>query len=188
MLRTRTGAAARACFAAVIAVTISLVAAPNVLAHNAANCAGYLAEDGAIYAGSCTFPFQGYPIGMAAKYEPGETTRPSEIHAEVLLRPAFGTPQSLSMECYSPALNPDGSTPVVYGTTKCISQYDSPETASQFTLVQAIPTEIVSMSCQAHSHARYSRFYPPSGEFACWSTIEGRQDLENDGILGEIGY
>jgi len=192
MLGTHTGAAARAWIAAGIVCCLGLAWAPMASAHDAANCAAFLHEDGASYANSCTFPFQGYPIGMAAKYEPNAldpVTRPSSIHAEVTLHPAFGPDQSLSMECYDPAPDPDtGIQPAKYGTTKCLQEYNSPQTDQQFTLVEPIPTEIVSMTCAAHSHALYSRNYAPGGEFACWSTVEARQDLEDDGILGEIGY
>lgn len=191
MLRVRLGKVARAGIATAALSCIALAGAPLASAHDAANCNGFLSEDGATYAGECTFPFQGYPIGMATRYDPNgldPSLRPSSTHAEVTLHPAFGPDQTLSMECYDPAPGEDGIQPIKYGRTKCFQEYNSPQTDQQFTLVQAIPTEIVAMTCSAHSHSLYSRNYRPEGQFACWSTNEGRQDLADDGILGEIGY
>lgn len=188
MLRSRTRATVRAFVVAAVVVT-GLTTAPAAFAHTGgANCAGDLARSGALYQGTCQFPFQGFPIGMAAKYEPYDATWPSSIHVEVTLHPAFGPDQSLSMECYDPAPDDTGIQPIVYGTTRCLKEYNDPVANSQFTLVEQIPTEIVSMTCAAHSHSQASIFKPPTGLFACWSTVEGRQDLEDDGILGQIGY
>jgi hypothetical protein len=166
-------------------------AAPAAAHTGGSNCQGNLAQSGATYQGSCTFPFQGYPIGMAAVYEPSATDptpKPSEIHAEVLLKPAFGTPQAIAMECYAPEPNADGTIPKVYTAMRCRREYNAPQTDAQFTLLEPLPMEIVSMQCSAHSHASYSRLHPPSGMFACWSTNESRQDLENDGVFAAMGF
>ena len=187
MFRSRTRAIVRA-LVATTTVVVASMAAPAAFGHTGgSNCAGDLTRSGALYQGTCQFPFQGYPIGMAAKFEPFDSTWPSNIHIEVTLHPAFGPDQSLSMECYDPEPT-GGIQPTVFGTTRCIHEENDPVAAQQFTLVEPIPTEIVSMTCSTHSHAPASIFKPPSGLFACWSTAEARKDLEDDGILGQIGY
>ena len=46
----------------------------------------------------------------------------------------------------------------------------------------------MSLACNAHTHARYSKLYPPSGAFACWSTQEAKDDLVADGWFEDNGF
>lgn len=193
MLRTRT----RALLAAgALMVATSAVGTATASAHaGSSNCTGNLVRVQATHQGTCDFPFQGYPVGMAAVYRPSTVDpniRYGEIHAEVLLKPAFGTPQKLSMECYDPepVENENGELviPKEPGEHRCFKEYQTPQAGTAFSLVKPIPTEIVSMRCSAHSHSFSSVYYPPSGSFACWSTDEAREHLENDLVFEEMGF
>lgn len=193
MLRTRARAWLVAC---ALTAAASAFAAGSASAHEGgSNCRGDLAKVGATYQGDCVFPFQGYPIGMAAVYRPSTTDpniRYGEIHVEVLLKPAFGAARPLDMECYDPEPATDESgnliIPKEQGEQRCFKEYQTPQVGESFTLVEPIPTQIVAMSCSAHSHSSSSNFYPPSGSFACWSTNEAREDLEADGVFAAMGF
>ena len=198
MLRSRTAALLRTCIAAAAALTICAVAAPPALAHgDGPDCVGFLARYNNIYEGNCQLPFQGYPIGVSGVYIPGTapngSTRPSSIHVTVTLHSALGEAfdQSLSIECYDPEPGPDGNqSQNIFTTTRCTKEENDPATGSEFTLVEAIPADVVSISCTAHSHARWGVNDPvmPFGEFACWSSADGRDDLQTDGVIDSDNY
>lgn len=189
MSRTRGRRAAARAIGLAALVCAGTAAAPALAHTGGANCTETLKQEGTTYVSTCTFPFQGFPVGVDAVFRANPddpSAKPAEIHPEILLKPAFGTPQSLSMECYDPEPNADGSIPVIYGTARCKREWNDPAAGQQFTLVSPIPTAIVGLQCTVHSHARYSRAYPPSGESACWSSNEARQDLEADGVMARI--
>jgi hypothetical protein len=177
MLHSRFRAAARLSVVAAV-VGASLAGASGASAHTGgSNCFGELVEVGASYQGECTLPFQGFPIGVAGVYKAGDPARGSEIHVEVLAHAAFAPPRPMGVECEQ-----------LGGTSeaRCTTEYNP--ASEPLTLVEPIPTQILYLTCAAHSHARYSRLLPPSGLFACWSTDEAREDLEADGVMEQIGY
>ena len=179
MFRTRTGAWVGACLLAAALTAGTTTASAHT---GGSNCQDTLTvpEVGTGAQGSCEFPFQGWPLGVAGVYKvhPDATRRGAEIHVELKARTAAGgPPRPLGIECSQ------------YGATdvaRCKLE-DNPF-AAPITAVQPVPAEIVSIVCEGHSHASYSRLLPPSGIFACWSTDAGRQDLEADGVMAQIGY
>jgi plastocyanin len=179
MLRTRTGAAVRCCVITAAAALCFAAGAPAASAHDGGSkCDGTLAGVGASYQGVCEFPFQGFPLGVAGRFTPGEETRGGEIHVELLAHMATGgPPRALGVECEQVTET---------GVARCTTSYNP--LTQPLTAPEPVPGEIVSISCEAHSHALYSRLHPPSGRFACWSTNEALADLEADGVMEEIGY
>lgn len=183
MKSIRSRAAARSFVMAAVLVSSAAIAAPAASAHEGgANCQGALAEVGNTYQGSCTMPFQGFPIGVAGTYDsdPNHLNPPvakeTEIHVEILAKMASGPPRALGVECID----------TTAGVARCQKDYNP--IGTPVTGPAPAPEEIVALICNAHSHAHYSSFAPPAGHFACWSTDAGRQDLEDDHFFEDNGF
>lgn len=166
-----------------VAVLVVCAAAPSASAHAGGSwCAGTLAERGGSYEGSCTVPFQGWPVGVAGVFDsdPADLTeidtKPAEIHIELIAKLANGVSRPLGVECIE----------TTTGVARCSAE-DNP-LGTPLTGPEPAPAEIVSLTCSGHSHAAYSRLAPPAGAFACWSTDEARAHLEEDHWFSDNGF
>ena len=171
------------CLALSAAVALIAAFAPAASAQEgASNCTGKLADAGSSWQNECELPFQGFPIGVAGVYDSNPAGVPNppyveaEIHVELQAVLTTGTRQPLGVECDT----------VTTGIARC--QLESNFDTTDFTSPAAVPTEIASIICSSHSHARFTRFNPPSGNFACWSTAEARQALVEDKWFEDNGF
>jgi len=145
-------------------------------------CKADLEKFGNTYENSCVMPFQGFPIGIAGVYdsEPDAVartgTKPAEIHLELMAKLRSGSPQPIGVECQ------DTTT----GVARCTTAYNP--FGSPLSSPEPAPSEIVGVYCGAHSHAIFSKDAPPAGRFACWSTDESRETLEQQGWFEDAGF
>ena len=174
----------RRCLVLSAAAALIAAFAPAASAHGGpSHCSGDLVEEGGTWAGTCTVPFQGFPIGVAGVYEanprdlPESTITDADIHVEVLAKFNNGVQRALGVECVETNET---------GVARC--ELESNMGAAPFTSPEPLPTDIVSLTCNTHGHAPYSRFYPPAGEFACWSTSEARASLAAEGWFAKNGF
>lgn len=173
-----------AAIAAIAAPSSSAAPAPTGVALHTGDtwCTGTMVEVGTTFEGACFIPFQGFPIGIAGLFdsEPNAEertgTKAAEVHLELLVQPAVGTPRAIGVECEE----------TTTGIARCDVAYDP--TGHPQALFEPIPGEAARIKCSAHSHAKYSRLALPTGRFACWSTNEARAKLASTGWFTSNGF
>ena len=173
----------RRCLALSAALVALAALAPAAGADGApANCSGALAEVGGTWAGSCTMPYQGHPIGVAAVYDSNPADLPDPqitaagIHVEILAKFANGLQRAMGIECDE----------ITTDVARC--RLESNPLGTPAASPEPVPTDIVSLTCEAHSHVRWTKFAPPAGAFACWSTDHARDDLTAQGWFARNGF
>ena len=181
----------RPLIAVVVALGVAAAGAPAAMAHEGGSkCTAKLAPYGPadLYEGTCTAPFQGFPVGVAGVYhaddpELGPSTLDSDIHVEITALLSNGTSRPIGVECV-----------VVNGTdvTRCFNEFNpitsDPTGPVSITTPEPVPAEIVALKCNAHSHAAHPSTAKPSGAFACWSTDAAREDLYEDYWFRDNGF
>lgn len=116
--------------------------------------------------GSCTLQFQGLPVGVGGDYTAASGSDPAEIHVELFAVLADGSKRSL-VECVvSKSANRKGS-------ASCANQRN--EARVPVTLAEPVPTAIVGLLCEAHSHSTVRSETAGAGTFTCWSTLEAKE-------------
>jgi hypothetical protein len=183
----------RSLIGAVVALAV-LAGAPGAMAHEGGSrCTAVLAPYGATgaYEGTCTAPFQGFPVGVAGVYRADDPANPAyrsgldaDVHVEITALLNNGTSRPLGVECVKPPPNTD--------IARCFYEYNpitsDPTGPISVTAPEPVPAEIVALKCNAHSHAVYPKSATPSGAFACWSTDEARDDLRDDYWFQNNGF
>lgn len=177
MESNRRGAGVRAAVVAAMLAATAVVGVPVASAHGTANCNGTLGQVGSAMEGSCTLPFNGLPIGVAGVYNANALGRPeAEIHVEVQAKLAFAPPRPIGVECVQ----------TTTGVARCRLEHNP--AGNPLEGPEPLPTEVLALHCNAHSHSPYSRNALPSGAFACWSGDAGRADLEAEGFFSGNGF
>lgn len=134
--------------------------------------------------GVCSTAFQGFPLGVIGTYDAISSTTgttdaaaPAEIHVEVWLRLASGTRKKYA-ECFDGITDLPGGT-ARFGTARC-ERESSGETDQPLATSEPLPREIVSVECEAHSHARVKDGTAPVGRFGCYSTDASEAALREE--------
>lgn len=155
---------------AAIALAGQLGIAPGADAHTGASwCSGTFENTDGHGTGSCLLQFQGLPVGVQGDYLATENDR-AKIHVELFAVLADGSKRAL-LECE----DPQSKTVVQRTSASCSSERN--DLGVPLTLAEPVPSQIVGLLCEAHSHAEPA-LGPGSGTFTCWSTEEARQDAD----------
>lgn len=151
------------------AIVVCTAVAPAARAHALpAACQGAFVNTDGHGAGDCELAFQGLPVGVRGGYTAGAADARAQIHVELFVVLVNGEERAL-VECGDPL----SATARKYGTAEC--EQERNDAGMAVTLPEPLPADIVSLRCEAHSHAPAP--VPGDGTFACWSSDEARDSI-----------